>query len=421
MWFEYVKEISPKFGTTIRPMHLRLFLSVFLVSALSLRSAWKTTQVFNNSDGGIFDSRALQDVPSDMTLVEIRSDVFPPLDRNRTCVPWSVDSDEWWTHNPDWIVAMENDTHYCFDPMPEDSPKTQLIRRIYQNQFQGNCSDVYTVRMWNSGWGADMSNVANALHHALKMKRPLQTFAQPFWHYAVLPNGTAEACGRRDQYCYFLNISQCAAREYYPETTQMARRKFIHQDIMWYTQFASRPQTWLRKQMYEFSKVSFQLTQPCSVIHVRRADVVLHGKRSRRYHAIEEYMLEEFQLDTNVLILTDDANAIPEAQAKQRPRHKGAEGGWENHIPSGNPTHEMMVLQSTFKAVQQCHKLVRSNSGIGMYIEGMMKDAGKDDFVVFNIDASQQVHDRSFHESKVISRENWTDVAINVSSAVTRS
>jgi hypothetical protein len=33
------------------------------------------------------------------------------------CIPWTVNSDEWWTHHVDWFVSKENETDYCFSPM----------------------------------------------------------------------------------------------------------------------------------------------------------------------------------------------------------------------------------------------------------------------------------------------------------------
>lgn len=75
------------------------------------------------------------------------------------------------------------------------------------------------------------------------------------------------------------------------------------------------------------------------MIHVRRGDVVLHGKFSRAYHKISEYLQTARHLmSPNILLLTDDANAVTEALAHRklpradfpltwyyidRPRHHG--------------------------------------------------------------------------------------------------
>eukprot|EP00539_Tryblionella_compressa_P001774 CAMPEP_0178734522 /NCGR_PEP_ID=MMETSP0744-20121128/1388_1 /TAXON_ID=913974 /ORGANISM="Nitzschia punctata, Strain CCMP561" /LENGTH=109 /DNA_ID=CAMNT_0020386807 /DNA_START=58 /DNA_END=387 /DNA_ORIENTATION=- len=93
--------------------------------------------------------------------------------------------------------------------------------------------------------------------------------------------------------------------------------------------------------------VNFLNVQCDAVFHVRRADVTLHGSAMRRYHAIEEYVnasgLTSHQQKPNVFLLTDDQNAIDEAEVLfpdinwiylDRKRHKGSSGGWENQIPS---------------------------------------------------------------------------------------
>jgi len=56
------------------------------------------------------------------------------------CVTWDVNTDEWWTHHPDWVVSHENETHYCFAPM-ENPEKAMFFRDLYDIQFHGNCSD----------------------------------------------------------------------------------------------------------------------------------------------------------------------------------------------------------------------------------------------------------------------------------------
>ena len=73
------------------------------------------------------------------------------------CLEWEVNSDEWWTHHPEWFVSHENDTHYCFTRYDEN--KSKFLRELYDIQFHGNCSNVTTKVMWSSGWGADFSNV----------------------------------------------------------------------------------------------------------------------------------------------------------------------------------------------------------------------------------------------------------------------
>jgi hypothetical protein len=95
--------------------------------------------------------------------------------------------------------------------------------------------------------------------------------------------------------------------------------------------------------------------KPCTVIHVRRGDIVMHGKQSRKYHAISEYLnasaKTNIQIHPNILILTDDHNAIGEAKTLypeyhwmsiERPRWKADEGGFERQLPSNDPIFEML-------------------------------------------------------------------------------
>jgi hypothetical protein len=400
-----------------------------LTSMLSWRGALKQATI-DILDIHNLDSALLNFHPSDEnraqsktllgqgTQTQLLSDTFPPIKRESVCVPWSVNSDEWWTHNPDWFISLENSSHYCFSPMPESSPKALLFRRLYNNQFQNDCRNVMTINMWNSGWGADITNIIQSLQLTLETKRPLQTLAKRgSWHYAALKNGSRPACPLKNQYCYFLNMTNCDPTPENIEAPITEPTTFRNQTHMWLAEFATRPQTWLRKQVYDYTQAAFRLQTPCSVVHVRRADVVLHGKSSRRYHPMEEYMQDSYALDPNVLLLTDDQNAIPEAEFKfpdynwmyeHRPRHRGTEGGWENHFPSGDPKQEMVIILSTFQAIKKCHKLVRSYSNIGIYFEGIMKEARGDDFTLYNIDENQRTANISFSRTKHLSKPNWS-------------
>jgi len=77
-------------------------------------------------------------------------------------------------------------------------------------------------------------------------------------------------------------------------------------------------------------------------------------------------------MPSTILLLTDDQNAIEEALTQypkyhwvymNRSRHRGAEGGFENHIPSDDPKQEVVVLLSTLQLVQHCDTLVHGKSG----------------------------------------------------------
>jgi hypothetical protein len=138
-----------------------------------------------------------------------------------------------------------------------------------------------------------------------------------------------------------------------------------------------------------------KIKTPCTAIHVRRTDVVLHAEFSRKYRKIEEYVNALEKGTKNILLLTDDQNAIEEAQALfseynwmhiDRPRHRGVEGGWENQIPSDDPKLEVIVLLSIFRLVKKCSVLVHTQSNFAKVLEGEMQDTWGKDFYRVNLD-----------------------------------
>jgi len=322
-----------------------------------------------------------------------------PLDESKVsiCVPWEVDMDSWWTHNPDWYVSKENSSHFCFSAM-EDHRKATFFRKLYEVQFKtGDCSKVMTKSMWNSGYGADFLNVVDGLLHAYRNGIPMQMIAERPWHYAG-KRGSRPVCKTKDMYCYFLNMTRCEA-----DRSRIVRRDFVTKDYQirrgigrWLLEYATRQQTWLRREVYEFSN-RIKITTPCAAIHVRRTDIVLHGEWSRKYRPIEDYVNELDNSTQNILLLTDDQNAIEEALAKypdynwmyiKRPRHRGTEGGWENQIPSDNPKLELIVLLSIFRLVRQCSSFIHTHGNFADILKGEIKDAHKDykQFNVVNLD-----------------------------------
>lgn len=403
-------------------------------------------------------------------------------EKSTQCHTWDVNTDEWWTHHPDWRVSFENDSHYCFTPISNNIEKAHLYRTLYDIQFSPttNCSNVITKRMISSGWGTDLIYVLDGLRYALATQRPMQMFTYT-WHYAVVHNRSA--CPSQDMFCYFLNLTHCP-----PNPSDMGRMRYSknvsHFGIpnRWLIEYMTRPQTWLRHASYLFAKerlrihaagsriissssssmeatmhrnsttpkyddsklfhpfgtaaaaaaaVTTQPTDPtilasrasslstfsCVAMHVRRADVVLHRKHSRRYHAISEYIdalhrvaSQQYPKDnplinhqyhfhhrhynnqnmnitntTTFLLLTDDANAIGEALVEHgksytwiyldRPRHRGAEGGFENQIPSGDPRMEVVAMLAEARILRQCAtSLIFSTSSLAYYFIGMLEE-----------------------------------------------
>jgi hypothetical protein len=370
------------------------------------------------------DTRNLSDnlVSADTLLTDSTINSTETLDR--ICHPWTYNSDEWWTHHVDWEVVLENDTHYCFEEMPP-SPRRHYLREMYKNQYQftadgsPNCSQVLSVRMWSSGWGSAISNVISGLHNGLNMHQPVQTAynpVEPGWGYSILVDGSKAACPLKDQFCYFLNYTHCEANSSSFNEELPYSYDFLRKPFMWATEYATRPQTWLRKAVYDYYKEHFDVQTPCSAIHVRRGDVVLDGDGSRKYHAIDEYMNGTLVLDPNILLLTDDANAIAEAKFKypgynwmyeNRTRYKAEEGGWGSHFPSGDPSLEVTILLATFKAVQQCTKLVRSLGNLGDYFEGLMSTRHEGNITVFHLDFHNPDVNLTIADTIALSRSDW--------------
>lgn len=336
----------------------------------------------------------------DASIADVHVDEFPYGGSNNEtfCVPWEENTDTWWTHHVDWYVSLENETHYCFSPM-EDKEKAATFRKLYEIQFKGDCSKVTTKRMWSSGYGADFQNIIDGLNYALQTKSPMQVVnTDDPWHYAVRRDGSGPVCPSKDMYCYFLNMTRCE-----PIPNKVYEGDFMTENYsldwgneQWFQEYATRQQTWLRHETYTFSK-KVKVVTPCAVMHVRRSDIVLHDEVSRRYREVGEYVSALKKRTKNILLFTDDHNAIGEALKNfpqynwmyiNRKRHKGAEGGWENQLPSDDPKFEMVVLQSIFYLARKCTRLVRTTGNFGNLIEAEMREAlrGKGRLKLVNLD-----------------------------------
>ena len=149
--------------------------------------------------------------------------------------------------------------------------------------------------------------------------------------------------------------------------------------------FMTRKQLWLRRAVFDCKENfrqanSIATGSECSVIHVRRSDVVLGDER--KYYPVADYikMIPEDRLNNAnhyIIILTDDLNAIKEAHKffpnlqwayLDRPRFKGSSGGWENQTPSRNPALETIFLLAEFELAMACSVFVHGQSGFSNFI-----------------------------------------------------
>jgi len=286
------------------------------------------------------------------------------------------------------------------------------------------------------------------------------------WHYTAPDQAgrsnrvpSIPTCRLLKMYCYFLPLSSCPVQ---PIGTYDRNYDYRHPPLLppraqrWLPAYIVRPQTWLRYDVFQYlqnnqiqqrqqqetmtKKNSTKETtttatdsaaqdtkSSCTVLHVRRGDVIQHGNISRRYHALSEYLdvVDKNILGSTyqhgihpphkILLLTDDANVILESQSYQnryhfmyfdRPRFHDDEGGWEHQLPSSQPKFEMIVLWSTFEWVKDCSSIVHSTSGFSNWIIWEMTKVHGDNLHVYNLDQNipkEQLYGEHNIRSKSIS------------------
>jgi len=318
------------------------------------------------------------------------------------CIDWNDETaDEWWSNNPTYIVTSETKTHFCFSKM-QNEEKIHFFQSLHDIQYNtSNCHNTITQYMWSSGLGADISNVNLGLVMSQRLHRPFQVTLKEgnLWHYAAFKEeyrkGRDPVCPTADMFCYFLPLGICPAGKV--ETKVPDFGYVSNEDLFdpWLREYSMRPQRWLRKRIFDNIHNDNAITsmptseQQCAVIHIRRTDVVLHGSLSRKYYPVEAYLTKlqkSFPTVKNILLFTDDANAIEEATDLhpdyhwmyfQKKRHRGSEGGWENQIPSDDPADEFISMLSEFELAKSCDILVYTTSGFANIIQSSMKATGK--------------------------------------------
>lgn len=330
------------------------------------------------------------------------------------CTAWSVDMDDWWLEHPTFTVIHENTTHQCFTK----SRWRRQLQALHDVQFTGDCTSASAKLLSGSGWGADVGHVVDGLLSSQTLNVPVVLQAPRDWQYAQ------GVCASRDWQCYYLPYTSCTS----PATsdTDIHFREewwgFTYSDMVQASlEFATRGQTWLRQAAVNRAE-EVDLPSRCVAMHVRRADVVLHGRFSRRYYAIQDYLsaMEEYVVDDlsyAILLLTDDANAIEEALTQhpdrdwyfvERPRHRGHEGGWENQVPSGDARSEVIALDAETRLARQCRILVCSKSNLADYWYAKMLNRGPVQRIAIDADFG---HERIYNQENAatvrLSKANW--------------
>lgn len=351
------------------------------------------------------------------------------------CAPWNINVDAWWSAHPDWELALQNATHQCFHPIL-DLHRSAFLKQLHDIQHGTNCQEeAHYKKISGSGWGIDMAHVIDGLQYAVNRRQRVHMVVPLQWQYLVgkPPQLQDPLCPAANLDCYFLPMTTCSPDPHMLSWTRQQGSVAFHypwrgfsSTNAWLLEYATRPQTWLRKQAFDLASSTGLLAEKssCIVLHVRRNDVVRHGKFSRRYHPVREYVdaaQRQGLLTTsghNVLLLTDDANAVIEAKHYypefhwhylERPRHHGNEGGWEHHIPSNNASLEVAILHASFVLVQHCNALVHSKSNLADYFLAVMRlrnpqaqhiDIDKDKL-------HQDIHNERNSRSIKISRNAW--------------
>jgi hypothetical protein len=233
--------------------------------------------------------------------------------------------------------------------------------------------------MWSTGYGADISNVVDGVEYARLNNISFNVFSRGPWMYAV------GECETQDMRCFFLPFSSCWNKadmgfkgNYYLNTAP--RITHFEKPYKYIMDYITRPKQSFRKEIYDYVTANTpEIKGPAMCLHVRRTDVILRLKATRRYHAIQEYMeaaqkVVPDRLHKNVILFTDDQNAIEEAHAHypqhnwiylNRTRHRGISGGWEGQVPSKSPRLEVKILHSIFRLMRFCDVYVHSTSNIG--------------------------------------------------------
>lgn len=313
----------------------------------------------------------------------------------RCCAPWMMNTDEWWTHHPEWTSAGDNFTHTCFQ-LVSDPAQRSFLRSIYHLQWelhQGDCGKVVQQTQISSGYAAALMATARSFYASYQQQRPFQItrgHAKANWNFSP-QNATHWAyCPTVDMNCYYLPLGPCqpiigrndAPRGVKPSTAA-AKLEF-----RWIRQYAFRPRHTLREHLAQYIRragIDLETLSPCAAIHVRRGDIAF-GK-GRRYAAVDEYIQAgNISLGQTIVLLTDDVSTIEEVEKYHkddyrwiylnRPRFRGSVGGFEGFIPSQDPALEVLAIMAEIQMASICSKLVHGKSGFVAIITEAMENAG---------------------------------------------
>lgn len=168
-------------------------------------------------------------------------------------------------------------------------------------------------------------------------------------------------CDEGDTTCYFLPYHDCktSARKFWEERNETGEVEIITDKGLpseAYIQgelgtaaymFMTRKMIWFHRAVFDYKQTfkesaDIPANSDCTVVHVRRADIVLDADASKRkYFPVADYVakINSTKLSNPnhyIFLLSDDSNAIDEAHEFfpnlnwkhfDRIRHKGSSGG----------------------------------------------------------------------------------------------
>ena len=210
------------------------------------------------------------------------------------CFSWDEDSDDCWTHHPDFEVTHEDDKSFCLSRI-QDQEKAEFYRNVYNLQWKHTkdlaCKDAIHANQTNAGFAASVNQIVYGFWAAWNEGLPFQITKhreQFKWMFAP------KDCESNDMNCYFLPLSDCPAivgtEQKYKATKPNGKKD--NKLFKWLRLYATRPKQYVRKRVYDFITKDQKLQPPpwntnCTAMHVRRGDSGFVKFPWRRYAAVQ--------------------------------------------------------------------------------------------------------------------------------------
>ena len=135
----------------------------------------------------------------------------------------------------------------------------------------------------NSGWGADFNGLCDGMLLALSTKKPMLVLparakVRQIWQYSAANDGSKATCSSKDINCYFLPITKCEVNHSQSYQFDKMRPSRNVTQWPWLYQYLTRGQQWTRRAVANYvdsQRLSFPPNEACTVIHVRRGDIMV--------------------------------------------------------------------------------------------------------------------------------------------------